>query len=282
MKLLFIIFLIFPFLCFSSELPYRIFEPFKNRVIVVVHPSSYEGSKKIDSFINSFIENKDTVIWIKSSAKDKWEYNVLYDYSVYGPGGIVDIYCKESIYLIGGYYRACYRNTVICLLDKNPDLRIIIPIEGVYYNSKRTLKEEINANEFSDSHILGLLDLSSTETLRLYKEKEENMKVKKLITEYSTSIHGLCDLFGITYNPAEKVIFVDKTENYWCESSEEESIFWSESLVSICSEDFENSGFISGGPFTCKSDSKNILVYLVQEEYEKYYMILDLRKKVAL
>ena len=264
--LIFIIFLI-PSICFSKN-------------VVVVHPSGFEGSEQIYDFANIFLKENDNIYWIKSSPEDTWPFKTSYDFVLEGPAGYFELEMKGQVYVLGGYYRACYKNAITCL-NTNKDLKIVIPIEGVYYGTKRTLKEQIEANKLQTLEVLSLLGIKDTSRISLYNigELKRAANFSEQIQNYKNAVKELCDSFGIDYNPEENIFFLDKTEMYWVDLYEDHEILWAERIETIENDDCEGSYYVSNGPLEHDKDSRLVL-YLVQDEYETFYVIFNKSKKV--
>lgn len=124
---------------------------------ILVHPTGFEGSDLIHPFLNNNIDDEDHVIWLSSNEDQEWPFEFDYDEEFLAPSGIpTDLDLTGQVILCGGYYRACFKNAVLSFKDS--DAEFIIPSEGVYYYSTRTLEDQMNENDLSEQEALDLIN----------------------------------------------------------------------------------------------------------------------------
>lgn len=131
--------------------------PVQNGNVIIVHPSGFDGSEKIKDFVEKQVSNEDNVIWLAVDENSTWPYKFSWDKKIEAPGGYLkdkEINFDEAVFC-GGYYRACFQNSIVCLQDKLTT--ITIETKGVYYSSSRTLEEQIVENDLSDTETINLI-----------------------------------------------------------------------------------------------------------------------------
>jgi len=144
---------------------------------LVVHPINWEGSERVRLQIEEMLQEFDQVTWVQSNASDEpWPFTRKPDSIVVAPAGIIagcfDEGCFEDdeIYMVGGYYRACFRNTIVSLQqDHETSGTIRIIYEGVYYSSQRTLAEQAETQDMSDEELVQLLDSVDGERIEIVR-----------------------------------------------------------------------------------------------------------------
>ena len=142
--------------------------------LLVVHPLGWQGSEKVHPQIDNMLGDFDTVTWIKSSPDEgPWPFSRQPDDVVIAPAGMIaeDTYFSEDLYVVGGYYKACFQNVVWSLQQHDEQTSVSIVLEGVYYGSNRTLVEQGETQELSDEELLELLDKVDRDRARIVRRK---------------------------------------------------------------------------------------------------------------
>lgn len=138
-------------------------------IYLVIHvESDFSGAARVAQEITiSALKHKQ--VHILTSEDIDWRSNTEVPalnptHIEHAPGGEHEIAGKKKVTMSGGYFRACFANAVMCLLNNSTEkLEVHMPMKEIYFGAKRTLYEQYLINFDNEKDFLVYLNKIATE-----------------------------------------------------------------------------------------------------------------------